>query len=290
MALTLTNIVARYPGDDMPRVLDGLSLSAETTGCLAIVGPSGSGKSTIGRIMNGLLRPAEGTVELDGMDIHQMPSLAQARRRICVLMQQPDNGLFGITVGDDIRFGPAQAGLDHQECVERMTSAMARVGLDHDAFVSRSPFSLSGGERRRVALAGLLAMQPQHLVLDEPVAGLDPAGRESVEQVIVTLAQELNVILLTADLPLALRLAEHLVLLDHGKVLFAGSPVDGVADRDRLAALRLIVPPQVDLLAALHERGAPIGDLPNLRLATVLAAIRQALPAPAPSALEANRC
>jgi len=281
MALTLTNIAARYPGDNTPRVLEALSLTAGEQGCLAIVGPSGSGKSTVGRIMNGLLRPLEGTVELDGIDIQQMPSLALARRRIAVLMQQPDNGLFGVTVGDDIRFGPLQAGFDLQESRERMIDAMARVGLDREAFVSRSPFSLSGGERRRVALAGLLAMQPQHLVLDEPVAGLDPAGRASIEQVIMQLAEELSVILLTADLPLALRLADHLLLLESGQVLFAGTPSDGVADRERLARLRLIVPPQADLLTALRERGAPIPATENLRPATVLRTVTEALRIPA---------
>ncbi len=281
MALTLTNIAARYPCDKSPTVLDGVNLSAGAQGCVAVVGPSGSGKSTIGRVMNGLLRPTEGTVELDGTDIHQMPSLAGARRRIAVLMQQPDNGLFGVTVGEDIRFGPLQAGFDADESLERMIVAMDRVGLERDAFVSRSPFSLSGGERRRVALDGLLAMQPQHLVLDEPGAGLDPAGRESIERVIVQLAQELSIILLTADLPLALRLADHLLLLEHGRVLFTGTPSDGVEDRERLARLRLIVPPQVDVLAALRQRGAPIPATRNLRPTTVLATITEALRVPA---------
>ncbi len=277
MALILQQVVARYPGDGNPNVLQGVSLSAEAHGCLAIVGPSGSGKSTIGRLMNGLLRPIEGTIELDGADIHGQQNLAEIRRRVGLLMQQPDNQLFGVTVGDDIRFGPMQAGLDDDEAMERMAQAMARVGLDRDAFVARSPFSLSGGERRRVALAGLLAMQPQHLVLDEPVAGLDPAGRESIEQVIVQTARELSVILLTADLPLALRLADRLILLEGGSVLFDGSPGEGVVDRTRLAHLRLIVPVQADLLEALRERGAPVPSTADLRPATVLSAIEQAV-------------
>ena len=277
MALTLTNVVARYPGDDMPEVLHALNLAVEDRGCMAIVGPSGSGKSTIGRVMNGLLRPAEGTVALGGADIHTLPSLAEARRRVCVLMQQPDNGLFGVTVGEDIRFGPTQAGLDVAESTERMTSAMTKVGLDLAAFVSRSPFSLSGGERRRVALAGLLAMEPEHLVLDEPVAGLDPAGRAGIEQVITQLSSSMSVVLLTADLPLALRLAEQLVLIDHGAVLYAGSVSEGVADRERLSRLRLIVPPQADLLDRMRERGAPIPPTADLRPETVLRAVTEIL-------------
>ncbi|MGH2343806.1 MAG: ATP-binding cassette domain-containing protein, partial [Chloroflexota bacterium] len=255
-------------------------LGVEDQGCVAIVGPSGSGKSTIGRVMNALLRPAEGTVELDGVNLHDMPNLAAARRRVCVLMQQPDNGLFGVTVGDDIRFGPMQAGFDSDESTERMIAAMARVGLDRDAFVARSPFSLSGGERRRVALAGLLAMQPQHLVLDEPVAGLDPAGRAGIEQVITQLSGELSVILLTADLPLALRLADRLVLIEHGNLLFTGAPGEGVADRELLARLRLIVPPQADLLDRMRERGAQIPPTADLRPETVLQAITAAVRAP----------
>ncbi len=287
MALTLSKVTARYPGDHMPNVLRDINLSVEDRGCLAIVGPSGSGKSTIGRVMNGLLRPADGTVELDGVNLHDMPSLAEARRRVCVLMQQPDNGLFGVTVGDDVRFGPLQAGFDTDESTDRMITAMERVGLDRDAFVARSPFSLSGGERRRVALAGLLAMQPQHLVLDEPVAGLDPAGRSGIEQVITQLSGELSVILLTADLPLALRLADRLVLIDHGSVLFTGSPREGVIDRQRLARLRLIVPPQADLLDRMRERGAPIPPTVDLRPETVLRAITAALSAAkVPAAVE----
>jgi energy-coupling factor transport system ATP-binding protein len=277
MALTLTNIVARYPGDDMPEVLHALTLTVEDRGCVAIVGPSGSGKSTIGRVMNGLLRPTQGTVALDGADIHTMPSLASARRRICVLMQQPDNGLFGVTVGEDIRFGPTQAGLDDAKSTERMVAAMAKVGLDRKAFIARSPFSLSGGERRRVALAGLIAMEPKHLVLDEPVAGLDPAGRAGIEQVITQLSSTMSVVLLTADLPLALRLADRLVLIEHGSLLYAGAASEGVADRERLSRLRLIVPPQADLLDRLRERGAPIPPTADLRPETVLHAVTQAL-------------
>jgi energy-coupling factor transport system ATP-binding protein len=277
MALTLTNIVARYPGDDMPEVLHALTLTVEDRGCVAIVGPSGSGKSTIGRVMNGLLRPTQGTVALDGADIHTLPSLASARRRTCLLMQQPDNGLFGVTVGEDIRFGPTQAGLDDAKSTERMVAAMAKVGLDRKAFSARSPFSLSGGERRRVALAGLIAMEPKHLVLDEPVAGLDPAGRAGIEQVITQLSATMSVVLLTADLPLALRLADRLVLIEHGSLLYAGAVSEGVADRERLSRLRLIVPPQADLLDQLRERGAPIPPTADLRPETVLQAVTQAL-------------
>src|SRR5579871_5528460 len=244
MALTLSGVCAHYPGYEQQEVLSAVDLTIGDHGCLAVVGPSGSGKSTLGRVMNALLRPATGRVLLDGVDLLSLPSLAEARRRIGLLMQQPDNQLFGTTVGEDIRFGPLQAGLPEDECLDRMAAAMARVGLDRETFVPRSPFSLSGGERRRVALAGLLALRPQHLVLDEPIAGLDPAGRASIEAVIAEAARELSVILLTADLPLALRLADRLVLLDAGRIVFDGAPSDAVADRARLSHLRLIVPVQ----------------------------------------------
>jgi energy-coupling factor transporter ATP-binding protein EcfA2 len=108
------------------------------------VGPSGSGKSTLGKLMNGLLKPTAGVVTLDGTDLQQLESTAVARRRVGLLMQQPDNQLFGTTVGEDIRFGPQQAGLGEETCLERMAEAMRRVGLARDAFVSRSPFSLRG--------------------------------------------------------------------------------------------------------------------------------------------------
>lgn len=282
MALTLEGVTAHYAGFEQTPVLSAIDLAVGAHGCLAVVGPSGAGKSSLGRVMNGLLRPATGKVLLDGTDMHTLHSLAEARRRVGLLMQQPDNQLFGATVGEDIRFGPQQAGLPEDECVERMVQAMAQVGLDRDAFVARSPFSLSGGERRRVALAGLLAMRPQHLVLDEPIAGLDPAGRTSIEAVIAGAARSLSVILLTADLPLALRLADRVVLLDGGRVLFDGAPPEAVADRARLAHLRLIVPAQVEVLEALRAHGAPLPAPPDLRPATVLDAILTAVrPSPA---------
>jgi energy-coupling factor transport system ATP-binding protein len=182
-----------------------------------------------------------------------------------------------VTVGDDIRFGPLQAGLDLAACEERMIKALARVGLNHRQFAPRSPFSLSGGERRRVALAGLLAMRPEYLVLDEPVAGLDPAGRESIESVIAATAQELGVVLLTADLPLALRLAARVILIDDGNILFDGTASGALADRDLLARLRLMVPVQAEVLAQLQTRGAPIAATADLRPATVVEAIASAL-------------
>jgi energy-coupling factor transport system ATP-binding protein len=192
-------------------------------------------------------------------------------------MQQPDNQLFGMTVGEDIRFGPEQAGIDPPTCQARLERAMQRVGLDRDTFVARSPFSLSGGERRRVALAGLLAMQPRHLVLDEPVAGLDPAGRQSIETVITETASQIGIVLLTADLPLAVRLADRIVLLDAGQVIFDGPPGEAVADRARLERLRLLAPIEADVLVALRSRGAPIGSIADMRPPAVFAAITEAL-------------
>ncbi|MDB5075013.1 MAG: Polyamine-transporting ATPase [Chloroflexi bacterium] len=280
MALKLISVSARYPIDEAHIVLTKVSITVRDSGCLAVVGPSGSGKSTLGRIMNGLHRPSEGTVELDNLDIHSMPSIAEARRRVGLLMQQPDNQLFGMTVGEDIRFGPSQAGIDLDTCVSRMERAMLQVGLDIDSFAARSPFSLSGGERRRVALAGLLAMQPRHLVLDEPVAGLDPAGRAKIEAVIAETGRHIGVVLLTADLPLALRLADHVILLDAGHVEYDGAPAGAVADRALLSRLRLLAPVEADVLDALRQRGAPLEPLEDMRPATVLETIAAAVLAP----------
>jgi len=277
VSLTLTGLSAHYPGAEAQPSLRDIELEIGDRGCLAVVGPSGSGKSTLGRVLNGLLRPSSGTVALDGQDVAKLESLAIARRRVGLLMQQPDNQLFGVTVGEDIRFGPQQAGLDEGICQERLEEAMRRVGLDRAAFAPRSPFSLSGGERRRVALAGLLAMKPGHLVLDEPIAGLDPAGRDSIESVIAETAEEISVVLLTADLPLALRLADRVLLLEEGRVVFDGGPALAVADQGLIARLRLMVPVQVELLANLAERGVVLSPAGDRRPRTVVRAIVDAL-------------
>jgi energy-coupling factor transport system ATP-binding protein len=277
MVLSLRAVSASYPIDQKRMVVHEVTLDVHDSGCLALVGPSGSGKSTIGRLMNGLHKPAAGTVELDGKNLQELDSIAEARRRVGLLMQQPDNQLFGMTVGEDIRFGPELAGIDLETSQRRLESAMELVGLDKERFVSRSPFSLSGGERRRVALAGLLAMQPRHLVLDEPAAGLDPAGRESIEQVISDTGTRIGVVLLTADLPLALRLADRVVLLDAGRIVYDGAPSGAVADRDLLQRLRLLAPVEADVLEALKGRGAPVGPLVDMRPASVFAAISDAM-------------
>jgi energy-coupling factor transport system ATP-binding protein len=182
-----------------------------------------------------------------------------------------------MTVGEDIRFGPELAGIDPEASQRRLEGAMEMVGLDKERFVARSPFSLSGGERRRVALAGLLAMQPRHLVLDEPIAGLDPAGREAIESVISDTGTRIGVVLLTADLPLALRLADRVVLLDTGKIAYDGTPGGAVADRSLLKRLHLLAPIEADVLDALKGRGAPIEQLVDMRPASILSAITTAL-------------
>ena len=277
MSLTLSGVSAHYPGAEAQPSLRQIDLEIGDRGCLAVVGPSGSGKSTLGRVLNGLLRSSTGTVALDAQDMTKLESLAIARRRVGLLMQQPDNQLFGVTVGQDIRFGPMQAGLDEETCQERMEDAMRRVGLDRKTFASRSPFSLSGGERRRVALAGLLAMKPGHLVLDEPIAGLDPAGRDSIESVIAQTAEEISVVLLTADLPLALRLADRVLLLEEGRVVFDGTPAASVADQGLIARLRLTVPVQAELLAGLAARGVMLPATGDLRPSTVVRTIADAM-------------
>ena len=277
MSLTLSGVSAHYPGAEAQPSLRQIDLKIGGRGCLAVVGPSGSGKSTLGRVLNGLLRASTGTVALDGQDMAKLESLAIARRRVGLLMQQPDNQLFGVTVGQDIRFGPMQAGLDEAICQDRMEEALRRVGLDQKTFVSRSPFSLSGGERRRVALAGLLAMKPGHLVLDEPIAGLDPAGRDSIESVIAQTAEEISVVLLTADLPLALRLADRVLLLEEGRVVFDGTPAASVADQGLITRLRLMVPVQVELLAGLAARGVVLPATGDLRPRTVVRTIVDAM-------------
>jgi len=226
----------RYPGADRP-VLDQLSLSVEPGSRVAVLGPNGSGKTTLMLHLNGLLEPQAGTVTVGDLAVVG-PNLAAIRRRVGLVFQDPDDQLFMATVHDDVAFGPANLGVAPDERDALVHQALRAVGAE--GLGARSPHHLSGGEKRRVALATVLAMQPHLLVLDEPTSGLDPVGRRELADLLTSI--ECTQLLVTHDLPFALATCPRAVVLDHGRIVADGATADLLDDAELLAAHRLELP------------------------------------------------
>lgn len=210
-----------------------------------IIGHTGSGKSTLIQHFNGLLRPTEGTLRIGDTSITaSSKQLGQLRRRVGMVFQYPEHQLFEETVVRDIAFGPNNLQLPPDEINERVQSAMKLVGLDYERVAKKSPFQLSGGQMRRVAIAGVLAMQPQVLVLDEPTAGLDPKGKEEILQTIVQLKKSLGmtVVFVSHSMEDVARFADHLLVLHEGTVVLEGSPLTIFQKQTQLDSYGLDVP------------------------------------------------
>ncbi len=241
--------------------LQGVTLSVEAGEFVGIIGPTGSGKSTLIQHFDALLRPTEGTVRVAGIDLaNPRADVKAVRHLVGLVFQYPEHQLFEETVYDDVAYGPRNLGLDEGEVRERVAESLALVGVDPGRFERRSPFSLSGGEMRRVAIAGVLAMRPHVLVLDEPAAGLDPQGKEEILGQIRTLHQErgLTVLLITHSMDEAAQLVRRLIVLARGQVVMDG-PVREIFHRVQdLAALGLGVPAVTDLMLRLRGHGVPV--------------------------------
>ncbi len=241
--------------------LRGVTLSIEAGAFVGIIGPTGSGKSTLIQHFNALLRPTTGTVRVAGVELSQARAdVKTVRRQVGLVFQYPEHQLFEETVSADVAYGPRNLGLDEEEIRERVEESLRLVGVDPERFGRRSPFSLSGGEMRRVAIAGVLAMRPQVLVLDEPAAGLDPQGQQEILSQIGMLHRErgLTVILITHSMDVAAQLVERLVVLARGQVVMDG-PVREIFRRaEDLVSLRLGVPALTDLMLRLRRSGVPV--------------------------------
>jgi energy-coupling factor transport system ATP-binding protein len=230
---------------------------------VAIIGPTGSGKSTLVQHFNALLRPTSGTVRVGGIDLSDARADRRAvRRQVGLLFQYPEHQLFEETVAEDVAFGPKNLGLPPDEVTKRVEEALRAVGLDPAAFGPRSPFSLSGGEMRRVATAGVLAMSPRVLVLDEPAAGLDPRGKAEMLGRFRRLHGELGitVVLITHSMDEAAALAGRLIVLDRGRVVMDGPTREVFQRGGELADLGLGLPMVTDLVRRLRARGLPVRE------------------------------
>ncbi len=244
--------------------LHDVSLEIESGEFVGIIGHTGSGKSTLVQLLNGLLQPTQGTVTVDGMDISQKTKEAmQMRHKVGMVFQYPEYQLFEETIAKDIAFGPRNFGLSDDEIEDRVKEAMEFVGLDYKTYADRSPFRLSGGQMRRVAIAGVIAIHPQYLILDEPSAGLDPAGRREIFAEIQRWHREKNitVILVSHNMDDISRMASRLIVLSQGQICIDREPLAVFAtEQETLHRAGVSVPPVTEVLQYLKGRGLPLQD------------------------------
>jgi cobalt/nickel transport system ATP-binding protein len=236
--LTVSGLSFAYP--DGRQALRGIDLSVAAGERVALLGPNGAGKTTLVLHLNGVLHGGTGSVVVDGLPVspRDRPSLAEIRRRVGVVFQDPDDQLFMPTVADDVAFGPANLGMKGAALDARVDEALAAVGMSEHR--DRAPHHLSFGQRRRVAVATVLAMRPSLLVLDEPSSNLDPASRRELAEIL--LALPVTVLMVTHDLPYALQLCGRSVILDDGAVVADGVTVDLLRNEELLARHRLELP------------------------------------------------
>ena len=234
-AIELTDLRFSYP--DGREALRGADLRIADGERVALLGPNGAGKTTLALHLNGIYRAAHGSIEVGGLALDD-DTLPEIRRRVGLVFQDPDDQLFMPTVAEDVAFGPANLGLSGGELDARVTEALGAV--EAIEFANRAPHHLSGGERRRVAIATVLAMRPQVLVLDEPSSGLDPAGRRELVETLQGLA--MTQLIITHDLPFALELCDRAVILDEGQIVADGQTSQLLSDAELLAGHRLEMP------------------------------------------------
>ncbi|MED9820731.1 MAG: energy-coupling factor transporter ATPase [Christensenellales bacterium] len=257
------NYVYMAGGPYETKALSDVNLTIEDGEFIGLIGHTGSGKSTLVQHLNGLIMPTSGRVLVDGMDLADKATDRRAiRQRVGLVFQYPENQLFEETVEKDIAFGPRNLGLEAQEIERRVREAMRRVSLDYDSLHERSVFELSGGQMRRVAIAGVLAMEPQVLVLDEPCAGLDPRGREEILGLIKRLHEEVGttIVMVSHSMDDVASLADRVIVMNHGEVVMDGTPRDVFACGEELRGMGLDVPQAVQLAAKLRERGMNIPE------------------------------
>lgn len=257
------NYVYMAGGPYETKALHDVNLTISDGEFIGLIGHTGSGKSTLVQHLNGLIMPTSGRVLVDGMDLADKATDRRAiRQRVGLVFQYPENQLFEETVEKDIAFGPKNLGLGEEEIARRVKDAMRRVALDYDALHERSVFELSGGQMRRVAIAGVLAMEPQVLVLDEPCAGLDPRGREEILGLIRDLHREsgATIVMVSHSMDDVASLAERVIVMNHGEVVMDGAPRDVFSCGEELRGMGLDVPQAVQLAAKLRGRGFDIPE------------------------------
>ena len=243
--IVLDNCFYSYSNSLEEKVLSGVSLRVEAGSFISVIGPNGSGKSTLAKLLNGLYIPSSGIVEVDGLSTREKKNIPQIRRKVALLFQNPDNQIVGDTVEDDTAFGPENLGLDRDEITKRVEDSLSKVGLLEKR--KMSPNTLSGGEKARLGIAGVLALNPEVLVLDEATAMLDPEGRKEVMAILQDLwkYQGKTIILITHH-PEETICGERIIVLDKGEIKLDGSVEEVYRKSEKLKELGLELPPYVE--------------------------------------------
>ena len=266
MSIKLSNIYHTYSkGTPFERLaLNNVSLDIAKGEIVAIIGHTGSGKSTLVQHLNGLLKPDKGQATINDIDITAKGAQAKAaRQQVGMVFQYPEHQLFAETVFEDIAFGPRNKGVEEEAVAKQVREAMEFVGLDYETFAQRSPFQLSGGQMRRVAIAGVVAMNPDYLVLDEPSAGLDPRSRNAVFKEIMSLhkSRGIAIVLVTHSMEEAVKYADRLLVINAGKVLFDGTPAEIFKEHAaELVEVGVDVPQVYKLADLLRQNGVALPE------------------------------
>ena len=262
MSIQLNHLTHVYnEGTTFEKVaLNDVTLEIQTGEFIGLIGHTGSGKSTLIQHLNGIISPSSGEILLDGENIHKdKAKLKEVRRRIGLAFQYPEYQLFEMTVYKDVAFGPTNLGLSAEQIHENVVAALNIVGID-ETFYEKSPFELSGGQKRRVAIAGVLAMNPEVLILDEPTAALDPYGRDEILTILEDLHHKKNItiLLVSHSMDEVARFAQRIIVMDKGEILMDGTPADIFRRHKELEEIGLAAPQAMYIMKELKEYGLPV--------------------------------
>ena len=262
MSITIKGLNYTYmPGTPFEHhALKNISLEISDGEYVGIIGHTGSGKSTLLQIMSGLIRPDEGIVEIDGKDIFEKKlDKKWLRSTVGVVFQYPEHQLFEETIEKDIAFGPMKMGVSGEELTERVKEAMELVHLDYEEYREKSPFELSGGQKRKVALAGVLAMKPRVLFMDEPIAGLDPQGRESLMQLTRRLnGMGITIVMISHNMDGLAEYASRVIAMKRGEIIMDGTPKEVFSQHERIMEVGMGLPEAARMVWLMNEKGMDV--------------------------------
>ena len=265
MSIKIENLTHVYmPKTPFEKIaLNDVSLEIKDGDFIALIGHTGSGKSTLIQHLNGLLEPTIGKIIVDDIDLtDKNTKLSDIRKKIGLVFQYPEYQLFEETIALDIAYGPKNLGLSEDEIEIRVKSAMEKVGLDYDKYKDQSPFELSGGQKRRVAIAGVIAMEPKVLILDEPTAGLDPKGRDEILEQIQKLHNDfgMTIIIVSHSMEDVAKIAKRVIVMNKGEAILDGTPAEVFKNVDTLEEVGLAVPQVTYLVRELKKKGIEISE------------------------------